>query len=779
MAIVTVTPTTTFLDWRTRTNEIITKLNNVEDLADVTDTINVEAAGALMDSELAGEAAVKATTAAFLLADETKLDAIEALADVTDTANVTAAGAVMDSPSSALVSFVIDEDTMAANSDTKVPTQQSVRAYVDTQVAFSITSEMSYKGSYDASLNVPNLDAASPIVTDSGDMYTVTVAGTFFSIPLEVGDVLISEKIGSSVEADWTIVNKNLDADSILSLLLTVDIDASGLNATTLQGNTPSAFATAGHIHTTFDRASSVLAGATIFSNLTVTDGIVTAIATRELTPANIGASATNHTHSAFARASSVLSGTNVFSNLTVTNGIVTAIATRAMTLGNFGITATAAEVNYTTDVTSNIQAQLNGKSATSHQHTSYDYNAASLGGATVYSNIDVTNGITTLIQTRNLTLANLGYTGETNATADQTAAQLLASLKTVDGNGTGGLNAGTFDGVVSTSFARLASPAFTGTPTAPTQATANNTTRIATTAFVQNQPATLPDANTITQAHIAANAVGQSELKTTTANQSSTIPNDSFASISPTGGQHSLNVFVDASSVGDVRAYGTGTLHGSSTSIGFKNPSKTSGTGYLYSRYVQASPPYNLGDGDIPLFIYVVVDNLTGAAEGISVATDPHWAYNGGVLLVPDRVDKFGKKFKNVPQFVAESFDIKSALMSGDPILRQEALDMLENKNTGEVEITHDYQNQTMNVAPHCWMENDLTGKTVVLLDPTSPMVLDLYEIHKQNSYNNDIEGSVLNLIENQYILFDNTPLARTNPEGIISIKPRWKNTL
>ena len=42
-------------------------------------------------------AVLTATTASFLLADETKLDGIEALADVTDATNVTAAGALMDS----------------------------------------------------------------------------------------------------------------------------------------------------------------------------------------------------------------------------------------------------------------------------------------------------------------------------------------------------------------------------------------------------------------------------------------------------------------------------------------------------------------------------------------------------------------------------------------------------------------------------------------------------------------------------------------------------------
>jgi len=70
--------------------EVLTALS-VESGADVTDTTNVTAAGALMDSELAGIAAVKATTGTFLSADESKLDGIEASADVTDTANVKSA----------------------------------------------------------------------------------------------------------------------------------------------------------------------------------------------------------------------------------------------------------------------------------------------------------------------------------------------------------------------------------------------------------------------------------------------------------------------------------------------------------------------------------------------------------------------------------------------------------------------------------------------------------------------------------------------------------------
>ena len=109
-----------------------TKLDGIEASADVTDTINVTAAGALMDSEVTNLAEVKAfdptdyatatqgatadaalpttggamtgaitTNSTFdgrnVSVDGVKLDTISSNADVTDTANVTAAGALMDS----------------------------------------------------------------------------------------------------------------------------------------------------------------------------------------------------------------------------------------------------------------------------------------------------------------------------------------------------------------------------------------------------------------------------------------------------------------------------------------------------------------------------------------------------------------------------------------------------------------------------------------------------------------------------------------------------------
>ena len=83
------------------------KLDGIEASADVTDATNVTAAGAVMDSEVTDLAGIKGVTistlqvkpseGAFADGDKTKLDAIEAAADVTDATNVTAAGALMDS----------------------------------------------------------------------------------------------------------------------------------------------------------------------------------------------------------------------------------------------------------------------------------------------------------------------------------------------------------------------------------------------------------------------------------------------------------------------------------------------------------------------------------------------------------------------------------------------------------------------------------------------------------------------------------------------------------
>lgn len=68
--------------------------------------------------------------------ERSKLSGIEAGADVTDATNVDAAGATMNTDTNVKSnSWVLDQDNMSGNDDTKVPTQQSVKAYVDAAIA--------------------------------------------------------------------------------------------------------------------------------------------------------------------------------------------------------------------------------------------------------------------------------------------------------------------------------------------------------------------------------------------------------------------------------------------------------------------------------------------------------------------------------------------------------------------------------------------------------------------------------------------------------------------
>ncbi len=93
----------------------------------------------------------------------TKLSNIEASADVTDATNVADAGAVMESDTTtASMSFVVDEDNMASNLATKVPTQQSVKAYVDTQIGGENTL------AEDDDVNITSPGDASLLLYDTG-----------------------------------------------------------------------------------------------------------------------------------------------------------------------------------------------------------------------------------------------------------------------------------------------------------------------------------------------------------------------------------------------------------------------------------------------------------------------------------------------------------------------------------------------------------------------------------------------------------------------------------
>ena len=168
--------------------------------------------------------AYEAETNAFTDAQFTKLANIETAADVTDATNVNAAGALMLSDTTtAGLGIVVDEDDMSSDLATKVPTQQSVKAYVDAQVT------------------AQDLD----VTTDSGtiaidlDSETLSVVGTASEIETSATGNIITLGLPSNVHVTGnislggTIDSRDLQTDG--SKLDAIEASADVTDATNVE----------------------------------------------------------------------------------------------------------------------------------------------------------------------------------------------------------------------------------------------------------------------------------------------------------------------------------------------------------------------------------------------------------------------------------------------------------------------------------------------------------------------------------------------------------------
>jgi hypothetical protein len=165
-------------------------------------------------------AVLTATTASFLLADETKLDAIEALADVTDVTNVTAAGALMDSELTNLAAVKAINQSLVT---TASPTfNQGNFTTVDT-----------------ANLEVTTLKARDGVA--AGGIASVTGVTTLNSAVLTTADINGGTVDGASIGATTrsTGLFTTLGTNG-LATLASVDINGGNIDATAIGAATRS-----------------------------------------------------------------------------------------------------------------------------------------------------------------------------------------------------------------------------------------------------------------------------------------------------------------------------------------------------------------------------------------------------------------------------------------------------------------------------------------------------------------------------------------------------------
>tara|TARA_B100002019_G_C21271819_1_gene602809 strand:- start:1847 stop:5038 length:3192 start_codon:yes stop_codon:yes gene_type:complete len=180
------------------------KLDGIEAGADVTDTTNVTAAGALMDSELTSIADVKALDQSVVAgaspdfgtanmtdasnkrfmtdAQETKLDSVETNADVTDATNVTAAGALMDSEVTNLAAVKAINQGLTTTSDV---------TFADILVTGNLTVQGTRTELQVATLNVEDLNitvASGSADSAAADGAGITIAGADESLTWDHGN---------------------------------------------------------------------------------------------------------------------------------------------------------------------------------------------------------------------------------------------------------------------------------------------------------------------------------------------------------------------------------------------------------------------------------------------------------------------------------------------------------------------------------------------------------------------------------------------------------------
>jgi len=303
---------------------------------------------------------------------------------------------------------------------------------------------------------------------------------------------------------------------------------------------------------------------------------------------------------------------------------------------------------------------------------------------------------------------------------------------------------------------------------------------------------------NAVGQSEIANSAVGQGELKTTTAEISTTGTGVLFTLASGTygwwpqvktgpGGQSGRFLAVPVTGVGADGNTLSNYVLGSAGFITRMILGEDS-TIVMFSqqRFVQASPPYNIGDGEVHSFIFAIVDNSTGKIESMSHAPDPIWANNGPTCIRPEYyrgekyiaeervkyINKKGKedfkiiqieKERNVKPY-RQSCIIDSSKDFEDP----------DRYKMVEQEITMEFKNSDMALIPHPFQGNDLTGKSIILIDPNDPIV-ERAEIIK-----NAGESAIQELFINDYVRFGNEHLkGRLTPcPEVMVVKPYWKNS-
>lgn len=223
-------------------------------------------------------------------------------------------------------------------------------------------------------------------------------------------------------------------------------------------------------------------------------------------------------------------------------------------------------------------------------------------------------------------------------------------------------------------------------------------------------------------------------------------------------------------------------------TWIGFNATSYTTNFGLLYNsqpntayysnRYIQASPPYDLGDGECHLFTFIAYDP-DGNIIATHSAPDAPWHYSGPT-------DIRGARWKTV--LTGDGYDYRELAetaafvrrllhVDGNPTPQQvaalqewlEILPLLPRISVNEP-VPQVVKNADMALVPHPWVDTLPEGCTVVLLDPVSDLSRQLADLQRRE------EISMAQMIHAGFFRIGTAALSRVSPPGVKTVSYRWQ---
>jgi hypothetical protein len=214
----------------------------------------------------------------------------------------------------------------------------------------------------------------------------------------------------------------------------------------------------------------------------------------------------------------------------------------------------------------------------------------------------------------------------------------------------------------------------------------------------------------------------------------------------------------------------------------------------FLTAFYLQASPPYDLGDGEVPVFVFVLVDK-TGQPRMTFVGFDPPWAASPRKILnapsvvqalddpntlgaALDAIDQHAENWAGVKQLKKQ---LDSTQVKEDRVSLNNDIETITKMIWSQVPETPDEKNRHMSTTPHPFINNDIDGGDVyadtapltpVLLDPMSKTAQHLALLHESGE-------NVNALLHNGYIQLGNSHISgRSGPPQVMVVEHKFKNS-